>query len=517
MQEIIENNVEWLITGFRHADRLGKVFRYEGEIYRAIFPEAVPYVLELFQSGLIPTLIEKKLLINTWITDLRMEHYPLILKHETIPFITKPATWSFIALKRAAQLYLDLNSFLLDYGLGTVDGHQENIQFINNNKPVWIDLGSILPLHTINQESSVRQFVICFLNVLMVQMEKPNLHNALRHILFKVGSIRNYELKEILGRNYDYPYDSRINCLKIFQNVLNQIVIDKQDTKWAEYHKDSDFLNFEFKESPDTRSHLIHELIKEIQPHKAIDIACNAGRFALMMAHEGARTYGFDIDESAILRFEHHVEQLPVNYRVTIGVEGLFGTLTANRYDFRQALNPGMEADLVCAFALTHHLAVTKKIPFPIIAEKMASMASSRLLVEFMPNGVGNARPESYDLDNFIQSFQRFFHDATIFYYPVPEAWSFRVLLLFEGRRSEADGGPRAAKTCYFALDRLGPDFSYTEKYEKWGDMVLRIVCPCCGKLLVFKKAQGLVCPDCDTSLQGRLWTRSKSPRQDSD
>ncbi|BBD09311.1 class I SAM-dependent methyltransferase [Desulfovibrio ferrophilus] len=507
MKKIDEKNVEWIITGFRHADRLGRVFRYQGDIYRAIFPEAEQYVLQHFESGLIPKLIKNNLLIDTRITDLHMESSPLILRHETIPFVTRPATWSFTALKRAAQLYLDLNRFLLDYGLGTIDGHQENIQFIHNHKPVWIDLGSILPLTSINNgESSLKQFVICFLNVLMVQMEKPNLHNALRHILFKVGSIRNYELKEILGREYDFPYFSRSKCLDIFQNIINEITVDQQETKWAKYHKDADFLNLEFEQSPDTRSHLIHEIIKDLKPKKAIDIACNAGRFSLMMAHEGVQTYGFDIDETAIMRFENHVEQLSPRYHISIGVEGLFGTLTANRYDFRQAINPDIQGDMACAFALTHHLAVTRKLPFPTIVEKISSLTTHRLLVEFMPNGVGKRQPEGYTLHNFIQSFQGYFRNVTILYYPVPEAWSFRVLLLFENRLPEGDLSPLDIATSYFALDRLDSGFTYTKKYDKWGDMVLRIVCPGCEEQLRFDKAKNLICPDCATPLKGDIW-----------
>src|SRR5690349_19754345 len=119
MTSLPSTQLEWL--GIRFLDPNGRVFRWEGEIYRAIYPDRVPYVLSLFERGIVAELVERGLLISSELTKLKVEGYGLVLRHRTLPYITKPWEWNRSFIRDAAIKTIDLNLALLKWGLGTVD------------------------------------------------------------------------------------------------------------------------------------------------------------------------------------------------------------------------------------------------------------------------------------------------------------------------------------------------------------------------------------------------------------
>src|SRR4030095_1099647 len=110
--------VNWLRS--RNMDPNGRVFRFEGDYYRAIYPHRVAHVLELFDKGVVRELTESGFLIPTERTDWSLPGYGLILKHRRLPWATKSFEWPWGLVRDAALVALDINLALLPYGLGTV-------------------------------------------------------------------------------------------------------------------------------------------------------------------------------------------------------------------------------------------------------------------------------------------------------------------------------------------------------------------------------------------------------------
>ncbi len=126
-------------------DDIGTLFYWQGRIFRAITPESADFVRALFERGVIAALVSKGLFIESWISDLTLAGYPLLVEHKVVPVVTYPYEWSFSMLKDAALLVLRMNEVLRDYGLQTKDCHGFNILF-DGGSPRYVDLGSITTL-----------------------------------------------------------------------------------------------------------------------------------------------------------------------------------------------------------------------------------------------------------------------------------------------------------------------------------------------------------------------------------
>src|SRR5438477_218419 len=121
-----------------------RLFEFEGNLYRGIHPAHESFFRNLFDKGIIQSLVEKGLVVNTEIAPLKLPGYPLVLKHQRIPFVTYATEWPAPALKDAALLQANLNIELAGHGLACVDAHPWNILF-DGPKPVFIDVGSFAP------------------------------------------------------------------------------------------------------------------------------------------------------------------------------------------------------------------------------------------------------------------------------------------------------------------------------------------------------------------------------------
>ena len=69
-------------------DEIGRVFYWNGRLFRGIYHQSLDHVKELFKSGLVDELVEEKILPKTWITNYEMEGFSLIIEHELINNLT---------------------------------------------------------------------------------------------------------------------------------------------------------------------------------------------------------------------------------------------------------------------------------------------------------------------------------------------------------------------------------------------------------------------------------------------
>ena len=93
-------------------------------------------------------------------------------------------------------------------------------------------------------------------------------------------------------------------------------------------------------------SYLIEEYIGSLDGLTALDVACSAGRYSLLLAHLGANVYGFDHDAGAIAqaKFVAHFSRAALRGSVDFGVSTL------------QEFTPRRAFDVVFCSGLFYHL-----------------------------------------------------------------------------------------------------------------------------------------------------------------
>ncbi len=128
--------------GLSFTDYNGRLFRWNGDLYRAIPPERCSFCLDLFNKGVMRALIEKGLFVQTELTPFELEGYPIVLKHRKIPFVSYPHEWADNMLKDAALYHLDFCLELDRHKLQSADAGPWNILF-EATRPVFVDFGSI--------------------------------------------------------------------------------------------------------------------------------------------------------------------------------------------------------------------------------------------------------------------------------------------------------------------------------------------------------------------------------------
>jgi SAM-dependent methyltransferase len=443
-------NVEWLRD--RQMDPNGRVFVFEGEIYRAIYPSKTAHVRGLFERGIVEELVAKGLLIATELTDLQMDGYPLVLKHRKLPYRTKPYEWPRGLLRDGALCVLDLNLALLKQGLMTVDAHAGNLNQANGCRPVWTDFGSIVPLRAPYPAEQFRRY---FTNPLQL-LERAPTGSQLARAIIRDGGLDSVTLNAL-----QHPKWSPLRAVRPLRERIEQklssadrktidpavrerellqererveaIQLDVPETPWGAYHHNvlevfpSDYAPLR----QDSRRAAIFRLIDQIEPRRVIDLAANAGFYSFYAARSGAEVLGLDFDESAVERFYRvartHAEDLSV---------------TCACVDAMESAPVPRKAELALALALTHHLLLGQGYTFEAVASMLARATTSALVVEFMPNGLGGTVPYPdplpgwYTLDNFIASLRPHFGRVEIVDYPVDPSRNRRVLILADQRLS---------------------------------------------------------------------------------
>jgi hypothetical protein len=163
-QHIPSAQVEFVTSSGQ--DNTGRVFRYEGEIYRGIFESHADFYRQLFSSSLGAKL-EKSGLIPTQIDSRRFADFDLILKHKTLPFVSYPIEWCSAMLRAAALLVCDIQLLLITNGLVLKDAHPFNVLF-SGTTPCFVDVGSIERFTKKRLDFFIKEFINDFYLALLV-------------------------------------------------------------------------------------------------------------------------------------------------------------------------------------------------------------------------------------------------------------------------------------------------------------------------------------------------------------
>jgi hypothetical protein len=123
----------------------GRVFWHEGELFRAMSQPNAAFYRKLFDDGVIRSLCDQKLLVESEIAPVRLEGYAFVVKHRKIPYVSYPNEWASEMLKDASLLLVDLEIALAKLGISNHDPVPWNVLF-DATQVRFVDLSGILPL-----------------------------------------------------------------------------------------------------------------------------------------------------------------------------------------------------------------------------------------------------------------------------------------------------------------------------------------------------------------------------------
>jgi hypothetical protein len=451
------------------SDQNIRLFNLDGQIYRGIRGEAAIFLGRLFKEGVIQSLVEKGLLIDSELTAFKLENYDLVVRHRSIPFNAYPNEWCAAMLKDGMILMLDLAIELAAYGLTLIDAHPWNVMFdLDQNRPIFIDLGSIAPI-SVSGWTAYGEFcrfclypLILMTNgydeiarLLMFESQGVTESDVVKLVRYSYlggdttsifnllkskipQSIKNiFSLylrgleRAILSLDADSK-DKNKSHLKFLQNLreeVNNIKIDRKSKKICQLSYPSLLPN-----EWDQKQQIISRTLAELKPSSVLDISVQTGWQTQLAVLSGSQVLSFDQDpdQATMLYYDACEKRTPIFPLVMDFTKSTPARGLGNYWSI--AANERLSCDMVLALGIVYHLVRVRCLSFEHIVEGLALFAKKWVLVEFMQEeeqqlDQGYAKDASwYTIDNFIRALKQRFQQVKILPCAIPK----QVLLLCE-------------------------------------------------------------------------------------
>ncbi len=389
-------------------DNYGFVFWEGGNLYRQVNANGGPAYDSLMKSGLYEDLTERGLLIRHKEVNMsgRADAHKF-LKPEMVPLIIYPFEWSFSQLKDAALATLEIQKRSLEHDMTLRDASAYNIQFVGG-MPCLIDTLSFEEYHTGDAWQAYRQFCQHFLAPLaLMSYRDADLLQLLRvHIdgiplplaakllplkaQMKAGIFVHLKIHAGLQRRHQSNAAavkrsvSRTSLLGLLDNLertIRGLEMPKAPTEWGDYYEHTNYSTA----ARDRKAELVGRFAGQAKPRRVLDLGANNGYFSRVVAASAELVISSDIDPVAVddnyrrMKRNRETTLLPMLVDLTNPSPAL-GWANAER----QRFGDRVQADLVMALALVHHLAISNNVPLDMIAGYLAELGS-HLIIEFVP------------------------------------------------------------------------------------------------------------------------------------
>lgn len=474
MRKVIpEHEINVDLTSY--VDTNGRVFQWSGGIFRGIVPEKGPFYRELVERGVLRNLQQEKLVVQTEVTPFQLDGYGLVLKHSKIPFLTYCVEWPAPMLKKAAFLTLEINIRLVNCDLILQDAYPWNVYF-EGTKPVFIDIGSIVPideniiwvayhqfcrfflyplyLHSMSKSKVARHLLGDYWDGVTDDLFKRELSFSyvirnprilfrvilpyyVEKLISKASSVKKQKVLSLSKNLHEHCTTPSIRntFLKSLYKQVSSIKIPRSKTNWTDYYQEK-FPSFDHKANWSPKQKSVSLILERLKPKTVLDIGCNTGWYSIMAAKKGIKVCSFDKDESCIsnLYYEAERENLYIIPLVMdfVNPTPSFGWCCKQ---FPSAIKR-LKCEMVFALALVHHLVFVQWQNFDRIAEGLDAFTKKWLLVEWIPRedeyvqSLWQERFEWYTVDNLRKSLNKYCKSIEVFdSYP-----QGRKLLLCEKR-----------------------------------------------------------------------------------
>ncbi len=450
----------------------GRLFQWDGQLYRAISHEKAPFFKQLFRNGVIQELVDRGLLIGSELANLVLDGYGMVVRHHCVPFVSYPHEWCPAMFKEAAFTYIKLARELVRRGLILKDTHPWNILF-DGCKPVYVDLTSIrtmtgdaryppydkfcryylyplvlmshgkgriarclMPEYEGILESDVSMLIPdCSFSASVVSKlrhMKSVLRQQLPEPMAKLVEealkpIRSLFPKQIPGPN------SALDFLEDLRREIENVSLPSFRFEHLDNDRDST-PPWSYRDLWTAKQRGLHEILSELRPGSVLDIGSNTGWYSKLAAFLGSKVVAFDLTPIYItqLYFDARDKNLPILPLImdftdptpSRGLSSHSSIAAAERF----------RCDMVLALSLVPDVVFKRKLHFDQVVEGLALFSKRWLVVEFAPRKdrevckLWSSMFSWYTLDNFTNTLKKRFRTVDLMpSYPEP-----RVLVLCE-------------------------------------------------------------------------------------
>jgi len=389
-----------------YRDPSGFIFEKEGVIYRQVNTVFKDHYTHFINSGLYQHFADNKMLVPHEEIKENLtgsSNFYITIKPEKIPFISYAYEWPFDMLKDAALLTLQLAKDALNYSMILKDATPYNIQW-KNGQPIFIDTISF-EKYEATPWIAYRQFCENFLGPLLImhysKQHLPQLYTAwpngiplsvIQSLLPKKSkwSLHTYlhihlhnriANKNKGGEQKGKPFDKQklLNLFTSLELLIKKLHVPQQVSTWSDYYQEAAQRNHYL----DSKKKIITEWLQELTPVQAIaDLGANEGEFSALASSYCKEIIAADFDPYCINKLYLKKKSEPV-YPLVIDLSNPSPALGVNNEE-RSSFLQRLQVDIIFAFALIHHLAIGKNIPFNKIAALFAQCCQY-LIIEFVP------------------------------------------------------------------------------------------------------------------------------------
>lgn len=482
--ESVENRIpksEVIFHPHSFADPAGRLFRWNDYFYRGINSDRMPLIRTLFRLGIVQELMSKGLLVQTEMTDYVMDDYEMVIRHKKIPFPSYPNEWCAAMLKDAILTFIDLAIELAEKGLTLADANPWNLLIdINNCRPVFVDLGSIVEISQVTWPPYQDFLRYCLYPLILISQGKETIGRLLMceeegvsdldllqltgwraaGIITRVSAFLNrfelacqkklslgnlgqigkftgflyHRLEERGGPNPSEPV-KRESHLALFRSIKNQVksvrVLSVPPERWMRGEpvlQTPSSLN----EDDTLGLRVIHDILERLRPISVLDIGSRRVCYPKLAAQLQTHLVYFDTDEEIVgwLYSEACRKNLPIlplimDFAKPTPARGLgnhWSIGAADRFHF----------EMVLALGSIHRIVYTRRLRPDQIAEGLSAFSTRWALVEYIPRNDPGFDPKwngyhpSYTLDHVLEALKNQFSSIEKIPYPCHQ----RTLLL---------------------------------------------------------------------------------------
>jgi hypothetical protein len=466
MNRIPDDEVRYHPHSFGDPD--GRLFWWDGQLYRGIKNEKAAFFRELFRKGLIQDLVHRGLLVASDPTGLTLDGYGMVIRHREVPFASYPHEWCPAMFKDAALTYIELATELTRRGLSLKDTHPWNILF-DSCKPVYVDLTSIRTLPGDWTFPPYDKFCRYYLYPLLlmargkdriarclmpedegvsesdVQLLSPSSHFSaivrppLRHAkaflrghlprsLTRLLSEGSKPIRSLFRKQARRPR-AALDYLEYLRRQLEDISLPSSGFELLGRDRPLPSRNACSVEQQAP----LHHLLEELRPGTVLDTGSDTAWCSQLPAALGSNVVAFSSDPAYItgLYHEARVRQLPIlplimdftNPTPSRGLSSHSSIAATERF----------RCDLVLALSLLPNVVLERRLRFDQVVDGLALFANRWAVVEFRPSDDAALRlpsdtPSWYTLDNLSTALKQRFRHVAI----TPSCPESCVLLLCE-------------------------------------------------------------------------------------
>lgn len=459
IKEIPIEEINFHSTSF--CDRRGRLFWWQGELYRGITTEYASFYNKLFENGIVQRLTEQKFLGETKLTNLTLSGYSLVLKHQCLPFVSYANEWCPEMLRDCALLVSDLMIELAKDDLTLADICTFDILF-DGCRPIFVDFCSIVAAGYGEDRSWRRfrdDFHTYFINPLkLISQGYGNLARWLladydHGILLECAALMDnrqsnfpakFAPKNLLFIAQNLPYLKRLLAHKKFKLITSALL--RLNSNEQLYRCDlvrqlrQELESIPLSATPGQRTEgdkgcylplspsdgwtqkhfCVHKVLSDLRPPTVLDLGSHQGWFSQLAASLGSRVVALDMDENIVnicyreaIKKNLPILPLVMNIRDPSPGHGACNKLIAPAFQ-------RLSCDMVLALSLVHLLAFNQHVTFEQMSETFALFSKKWLLVEFVSRTSREIRAERadwhpwYTLENFINALKKWFPSINI-------------------------------------------------------------------------------------------------------